>query len=276
MSLYYWEPNKKAHGKRRGDNLGLGLMGLPAAISTWNKYQDPPFSSPQPTCGSSAHLPDLRNPAIAGATNLTAWGCCWIQNFFFNLAKSFTYMWKNLLDVEIWDTWRWEGMIVGEWGKWSTAVVILTSWGYESNVFLSKKMPFWCIPLSINPVESLTGSMEEFIYWFIPQTFIECLLCPGLERLDMRASPSSWMFLKNCQAQYYQTQNVYLPYSYQLPPTPLAPQDIWRGEIKGGFEDHRLMSSQRLLLYVICMKGWSREPPHAKSQSRKAWGGNLA
>lgn len=38
------------------------------------------------------------------------------------------------------------------------------------------------------------------------------------------------------------------------------PLDIWRGEIKGGFYDPRLMSSQLLLLYVICMRGGSGDP----------------
>lgn len=66
---------------------------------------------------------------------------------------------------------------MGERGEQSTAVILILR-GFESHGLLSTKMPVWCIPLSINAVQSLTRSAEEFIDWFIPQTFIENAVCP--------------------------------------------------------------------------------------------------
>lgn len=149
------------------------------------------------------------------------------HNTFYNLAESFNlylYMKEPFRYWNLGYAERWEGVIVGEWGKQSTAFVILIFWGYESNGFLSKKMSFWCIPLSINPVQSLTRSAEKFTYWFIPQTFIENLPCPEFEREGMRATPSSWTFMENEHAQLCQTWSVstcLLPAEYHTPLSPV-------------------------------------------------------
>jgi len=72
------------------------------------------------------------------------------------------------------------------------------------------------------------------------------------------------MFMKNCPAQLHLTQNecacvpCLIPANcHSLAPLPRPPQapDILKRGNEGWFYDHRLMSSQLLLLLVICMKG---------------------
>lgn len=45
----------------------------------------------------------------------------------------------------------------------------------------------------IVPIEHLILKMEEATCWFIPQTFFEYLLCPRLERPDVKTGPSFCM-----------------------------------------------------------------------------------
>lgn len=148
------------------------------------------------------------------------------------------------------------------------------SWSLEdmSQMYFSpRKRLSGAFPLCINPGESLVRSTAEFMDQGIPQAFIEYLLCPGLERLDMEASSSFWVLMKNGPAQLSLTQSecAYLPclipthcHSLPLPSPPDHPSSkiFWRGEMKDGFYDHRLIANQPLLLFVICLKGWSGDP----------------
>ena len=101
-------------------------------------------------------------------------------------------------------------------------------------------------PLYINSGESLTRSMEEVMRQCIPQTLTEYQLCPGLERLAMKASASFWMFTKNGPAQLNLTQNecayppCLIPTNCHSLPSPLpqtapAPRYFEEGKWRMGF-----------------------------------------
>lgn len=68
---------------------------------------------------------------------------------------------------------------MNEWGKWSIVVDLLISWDTNQMYFSPRERHSGAFPLCVNPEDSLTRSMEEFMHQCIPQIFIEYLLCPG-------------------------------------------------------------------------------------------------
>lgn len=114
-----------------------------------------------------------------------------------------------------------EGGIMGrEWGKWNTAVASLLFWGYESNVSLFKNLPFECIPLSINPVESLTRSPFIYslgVYCVSTMSGVEWLICAWALLLEhsWRTVTPSFVTPEMCLPAF-----VYQPYPYQRPLLP--------------------------------------------------------
>jgi len=91
---------------------------------------------------------------------------CWILCVY--MKEPFWYW--NLGYVE-----RYGRIIGSEWGKWNRAGVILIFWGYESNAFLSKKMPFWCIPLSIKGQPCPHKIFEGGNKWWILRPQVDVL-----------------------------------------------------------------------------------------------------
>lgn len=97
-----------------------------------------------------------------------------LQNLLYLYMKG-PFRYRSLGHVE-----RLEGATVGERGKQSTAITPISR-GSASHGLLSAKMPVPCVPLSVSAVQSSARSAEEFVYRFIPQTFIENVVCPELE-----------------------------------------------------------------------------------------------
>lgn len=161
--------------------------------------------------------------------------------------------------------------------------------GYESDVFLSKRTPFWCIPIVRQPrrkFEKEYGGIHASvhssdIYWVSTMSRVRDTGYEGLlfllnihEKLSCSASSNSeWMCLHALSYSYQ------LPFSSPpLPPTPGSPglQDILKRGNEGWvlWPQVDVQATSPSMCHLRERMKWG--PLHAKSQSRKARGGNLA
>lgn len=214
-------------------------MGSLATVSSWNECRgvETTCPSPPPTRGSSAPLGwsvehwTGRSPVwllvdVAESSN---------KFYFYNLAESFIYlyicMWKDLLDIEIWDTcrggrrWQWvSGESRAQPLSWSCE-------GLNPMDFSLRKCRFGVFLCPSTQFRVWQGVRRNSLIGSFLRLLLrmQCVLCER-ERLWGLASllECSW---KNRHFPLSPTRNV----STWLIPAESPLSDIWRGGIKDGF-----------------------------------------